>query len=54
MATVLKNFPYSPNGWDIVHLKTGDEYEDFGEATQGLVDEDYIEAEGFTKSKKKK
>lgn len=53
MAILLKNIPYSPNGWDIIQLKAGDEYE-FGDYTQSLVDEDKIEADGFTKSKKKK
>lgn len=44
MATVLKQFPWSNNGYDVEILNVGDERE-FGAATAGLVAEGFVSGE---------
>lgn len=44
MATVIKPFAYAADGFTVESLVPGDE-RDFGVATEGLVDEGFIEAE---------
>ncbi|XKM40331.1 hypothetical protein A4U53_030845 [Rhizobium ruizarguesonis] len=44
MATVIKPFAYAADGFTVESLVPGDE-RDFGVATDGLVDEGFIEAD---------
>ncbi len=44
MATVIKPFAYAADGYTVESLVPGDE-RDFGVATDGLVDEGFIEAD---------